>query len=87
MKILNNSKLGYCKPCIHNALGVTYARSGNFVEAEKHYSTAFQLDTTLDPLLINLTSLYLQLNRLPESETMANNGYKDILMIQEPIRY
>ena len=71
IKILNSKQLGYCKPCIHNALGVTYARSGNFIEAEKHYSTAFQLDTTIDALVVNLTSLYLQLNRLPESEDMA----------------
>jgi Flp pilus assembly protein TadD len=71
LKILNRGELGYCEPCIHNALGRTYAMSGRINEAEKQYLIALKLDSTMDAAVINLTSLYLLSNRFEESVTMG----------------
>lgn len=71
LHLMDHMELGFCKPCIHIALGNIYTDSGRFQDAEKQYTTAYQLDSTLDPIFICFGSLYLITNRIAEAESIA----------------
>ncbi|MBK9108776.1 MAG: caspase family protein [Saprospiraceae bacterium] len=71
LKILERDDVKLCRSCIHIALGISYYYLGKFVESEKHYLNALKIDSTSDPAVINLTSLYLNQGRLDESESMG----------------
>ncbi|MFZ1423835.1 MAG: caspase family protein [Saprospiraceae bacterium] len=81
LQLLDHKELGFCRPCVHNALGLNYSRSGRSTDAEKQYLIAYKLDSTLDPIFQNLSSLYLNLKRFPEAEFFATksiNRFPDV---------
>lgn len=71
LQLLDQKDLGFCTPCVHIALGNVYLDTRRFVEAEKEYQTAYQMDSTLDPIFINFTRLYINLNHFDKAESMA----------------
>jgi type IV pilus assembly protein PilF len=54
-------------PVIHQALGDAYSMRGKPVEAEQHYLRTLEIEPTLHEARLNLSSLYVQLDRYEES--------------------
>lgn len=76
LQLLDHTELGICRPCVHNALGNNFNKSGRLTEAEKHFLIAYKLDSMLDPILGNLALLYLGMKNLPEAESFIMKKIK-----------
>jgi tetratricopeptide (TPR) repeat protein len=72
LKLLQLKEVKYCIPCVHNSLGLTYSSAGRYKEAEKEYLIAYELDSTLDPIINNLGMLYFTTKRYVEAEQLLN---------------
>lgn len=59
-------------PRIQQALADAYTMRGKPVEAEQHYRRTLELDPTLHEARLNLSSLYIQLDRYEESLVHAS---------------
>ncbi len=72
LKLLQLKEVKYCKPCVHNSLGLTYSNSGRYKEAEKEYLIAYEMDSMLDYINNNLGLLYFTTHRYGEAEQLLN---------------
>ncbi len=74
LRLLDHMELGFCKPCVHNALGNNYKNAGRYADAEKQYLIGYELDSMMDPILTNMALLYLTMKKFPEMDFFAKKA-------------